>query len=151
MRKNIIKLINSGITAHRVSNETELPRNTAYRIFSGEAKLDNVSLRNAEILNEFYLKNKEEIGMKNIINEIRENYKVDGENERYATLFNSNEETLDEMNVDTFEEKYNVSVDEISYPIITFDNANATDGIVFTVKDDQEEILSEASEYFERK
>lgn len=64
MRENIKKLIKSGITAHQVSKETEIPRNTAYRIFRGEAKLDNISLKNAEILNGYFLKNKEEINMR---------------------------------------------------------------------------------------
>lgn len=72
MRKNIIKLINSGITAYTVANESGLPRNTVYRIFTGEAKLDNVSLKNAEALNEYYIENEEEIEMMNIINQFKE-------------------------------------------------------------------------------
>lgn len=56
MRKNIELLISSGITAYQVAKDTQLPRNTAYRIFNGEASLDNVSLKNAEILNDYYLK-----------------------------------------------------------------------------------------------
>lgn len=55
MRNNIINLINSGITAHTVAVDTGIPRNTVYRIFSGEAKMDNVTLKNAEILNDYYL------------------------------------------------------------------------------------------------
>jgi len=64
MRKNIERLIKSGITAHRVALETKIARNTAYRIFSGEAKIDNITLRNAEILNEYFFKKKEEINMR---------------------------------------------------------------------------------------
>lgn len=59
MRKNIETLIASGVTAHKVSKETDIPKNTAYRIFKGEASLDNISLRNAEILNDYFLKLKE--------------------------------------------------------------------------------------------
>lgn len=55
MRKNIEKLIKSGITAYRVSKDTEMPLNTATRIFSGQTRLDNITLRNAEILNDYYL------------------------------------------------------------------------------------------------
>jgi len=72
MRDNIIKLINSGITAYTVANESGLPRNTVYRIFTGEAKLDNVSLKNAEALNEYFLNNKEEIEMKITIKQFEE-------------------------------------------------------------------------------
>lgn len=64
MRDNIIKLINSGRSAHTVSKDTGLPRNTVYRIFTGEAKLDNVTLKNAEVLNEYYINNEEEIKWK---------------------------------------------------------------------------------------
>ncbi len=59
MRKNIETLIASGVTAYKVSKETDIPKNTAYRIFKGEASLDNISLRNAEILNDYFLKLKE--------------------------------------------------------------------------------------------
>lgn len=55
MRNNIVNLINSGVTAHTVAADTGLPRNTVYRIFSGEAKIDNISLKNAEVLNGYYL------------------------------------------------------------------------------------------------
>lgn len=72
MRDNIIKLINSGITAYTVANESGLPRNTVYRIFTGEAKLDNVSLKNAEALNEYFLENKEEINMSYALKQIKE-------------------------------------------------------------------------------
>lgn len=59
MRDNIIKLINSGITAHKVAKETGLPRNTVYRIFRGEAELDNITLKNAEVLSDYFIKNEE--------------------------------------------------------------------------------------------
>lgn len=72
MRKNIELLIASGITANQVANEANIARNTVYRIFNGEAALDNVSLKNAEILNEYYLK------LKNAFNPIiRKLYKAD--------------------------------------------------------------------------
>lgn len=55
MRNNILKLIKSGITAHQVAADTGLPRNTVYRIFSGETKLDNVKFSTTEILNKYYI------------------------------------------------------------------------------------------------
>lgn len=78
MRKNIEKLINSGITAHTVAVDTGIPRNTAYRIFSGEAKIDNITLKNAEILNDYFLK--KEGFIKNIIEKF-ERGKVELEND----------------------------------------------------------------------
>jgi len=89
--------------------------------------------------------------MKNVYAEIRENYKVDGETERYATLFNSKEEVVDEMDVEIFEEKFNKPVDEVKYPIITFDFAGSSDGWLFEAGDDKEHILNIASDYFEKK
>lgn len=55
MRNNILNLIKSGITAHAVAVDTGLPRNTVYRIFSGETKLSNVKFGTTEILNNYYL------------------------------------------------------------------------------------------------
>lgn len=69
MRKNIEKLIASGITAYRVSKETGIPLNTATRIFSGEANLDNITLKNAEILNNYY-KKLEEIEMNRLFKNV---------------------------------------------------------------------------------
>lgn len=54
MRNNIVNLINSGITAHTVAVDTGLPRNTVYRIFSGETELSNVKFGTMEVLNEYY-------------------------------------------------------------------------------------------------
>lgn len=55
MRNNINKLISSGITAHTVAVDTGLPRNTVYRIFSGETDLNNVKFSTMEELNKYYL------------------------------------------------------------------------------------------------
>lgn len=58
MRENIEHLINSGVSAYRVSKETGIPNNTVVRIFSGEAKIDNITLKNAEILSNYWEENK---------------------------------------------------------------------------------------------
>lgn len=55
MRDNIISLIKSGITAHTVAVDTGLPRNSVYRIFSGETKIENVKFGTIEALNDYYL------------------------------------------------------------------------------------------------
>lgn len=150
MRKNIERLIKSGITAHRVALETEIPRNTAYRIFRGEAKIDNITLKNAEILNEYYIKNKELFKMEKVFKELQKNFKIDGENERYATMYNSKDEIVDEMDKEIFEETFDVDASSLSYPVITFDDSNAIDGHIFE-SGQEDEILDFAENYLERK
>lgn len=54
IRTNIERLIESDITAHTVAKETGIARNTAYRILDGEASIDNITLKNAEILAEYW-------------------------------------------------------------------------------------------------
>lgn len=54
LRSNIEALIGSGVSAYSVSKATGIPNNTVVRIFRGEAKLDNITLRNAEILSNYW-------------------------------------------------------------------------------------------------
>ena len=54
MRKNVESLINSSITAHQVAADTGLPRNTVYRIFTGETELSNVKFGTIEKLNKYW-------------------------------------------------------------------------------------------------
>lgn len=58
MRKNIEQLIKSGITAYTVSKETGLSRNPLQKLFRGESKIDNLSLKTAEILSNYWEENK---------------------------------------------------------------------------------------------
>lgn len=58
MRENIKQLIVSGLSAYRISKDTGIPNNTVVRIFSGEAKIDNITLKNAEILSKYWEENK---------------------------------------------------------------------------------------------
>lgn len=120
-------------------------RSTARTFIRNHAKLNDIN--NLKEL----IKNREELIMNSIINEIRKNYLVDGETERYATLFESRESVVEEMDDETFEEKFNESVDNVQYPIITFDNANAVDGVLFQSSDDEEYILDTAANYFDKK
>lgn len=56
IRENLKKLIESGVSPLHVAKETKIPTATCYRIFKGHASLDNVTLKNAERLNEYYKK-----------------------------------------------------------------------------------------------
>lgn len=56
IRQNIEFLMNSGVSAYSVSKATGIPNNTVVRIFRGEAKLDNITLRNAELLSNYWEK-----------------------------------------------------------------------------------------------
>jgi predicted transcriptional regulator len=59
MRDKILSLINSGeFNANEVATKTGIPTTTVYRIFNGEANLDNVTLKNAEKLAAFWEQNK---------------------------------------------------------------------------------------------
>src|SRR5690625_3059410 len=147
MRKNIERLIKSGITAHRVALETKTPRNTAYRIFSGEAKIDNITLKNAEILNEYYIKNKEMLKMKKTF-ELIDNYFAVYSKEKYVTFYESKEDIAEQMDLEVFEEEFGVNADELSYPIITFEGTNSIDGYVYE-SNQADKALSEAYDFFE--
>lgn len=58
MRKNIELLIKSGITAYKVSKETGLSRNPIERLFRGDSTIDNLTLKSAEILSNYWEGNK---------------------------------------------------------------------------------------------
>lgn len=89
--------------------------------------------------------------MKALLEEISKKYKVDGENERYATVYESKNEVEENMDVEIFEEKFNVDIEKVNFPVITFDNANAVDGWLYEAHVDKEEILIEADDYFDKK
>ena len=58
IRKNIEALLESGITAHAVSKATGIPRNSVYKLYKGISSIDNITLRNAELMSEFYERTK---------------------------------------------------------------------------------------------
>lgn len=89
--------------------------------------------------------------MKNVYAEIRKNYKVDGENEKYATLYQSKDQIEEEYDVKLFEEQFDVHIDELNFPIITFDSSGAVDGWLFEADADKDYILDTASDYFDKK
>ena len=153
MRKNIEKLLASNVTNYQIYKDTGISQSTLSNLETGVTTLDSMKLINAEILSDYYIKNKEMFRMENTINEIRKKYMVDGESEgkeRYADLFTSKEDIteVNEIDKDIFESKYNVSIDELSYPIITFDYSGSGDGVLFESGADKEDILEEANDYF---
>lgn len=153
MRKNIEKLLASNVTNYQIYKDTGISQSTLSNLKTGVTTLDSMKLINAEILSDYYIKNKEMFRMENTINEIRKKYMVDGESEgkeRYADLFTSKEDIteVNEIDKDIFESKYNVSIDELSYPIITFDYSGSGDGVLFESGADKEDILEEANDYF---
>lgn len=96
------------------------------------------------------------LGMKNTLNEIREKYMVDGETEggeKYADIFVSRGDIteVNEIDKDIFENKFNVSIDELSYPVITFDYSGSPDGVLFENGANKKDVLDEAESYFEVK
>lgn len=79
---------------------------------------------------------------------------VDGENGKYMTLYNDAEE-LKERSVGhdfkDFENEFNVNVNELLFPVIIFDDKNATGGHVFDSRNDLSDIEVEAFNYFNKK
>jgi len=66
MRESITALINSDITAYRISKDTGIAVSVIQKILDGTSKLDNISLKNAEILATYWeeinlLDNKKEL------------------------------------------------------------------------------------------
>jgi len=139
---------------YRISKATGLAQTTLGRYTSGSSDIGNMKLDHAITLNEYYNKIKGEIKMKNIITTLQNNWKVDGEDGKYATVYSNKEELLDEIDQEIFEEKYlnyNIPVkviDELQFPIITFDEEGSDSGVLFEADATREEIMSEANERF---
>ena len=157
IKQNIKRLFET-TTNYKISNETDIAQTTLGRYTSGNSKIGNMKLDHAITLNNYYIKNKEMLEMENIVNEIRKNYKVDGENERYIEVYNKASEILEEQDKEQFEEKFlsgylqkTNDINELNYPIVTFDCSGDADGKLFESKEDKENILNEVSEYFEKK
>ena len=62
MRGSIENLIESGITAYRISKDTGISLSVVKKILNGTSKLDNLSLKNAEILAAYWKKQKPSTG-----------------------------------------------------------------------------------------
>lgn len=58
MRNNIEKLINAmqqgHITASSIADGADIPKTTLMRLKNGQSKIDGISLKNAEKLNEYF-------------------------------------------------------------------------------------------------
>lgn len=67
IRKNIEKLLKSGITAYRLSKDTGIALNSVNRLITGKTYIGNITLDNAEKLNEYYLKKVASYDMKKIV------------------------------------------------------------------------------------
>lgn len=91
--------------------------------------------------------------MKKIVDEIREYYYVDGEckQNRYLEYYETIDDVLEIFSAKDFEEKFrlNVRLDELHFPIITFDFSGSSDGWLFDSTADKYSIMYRANEYFE--
>ena len=58
MRESIENLIKSDITAYRISKDTGISLSVVQKILNGTSNLNNVSLKNAEILSAYWEKQK---------------------------------------------------------------------------------------------
>ena len=92
--------------------------------------------------------------MENVFNKLNEKYLVNGENEKYATLYISledieNVEMIEEDILSTYKHKEH-DASKLNYPIIVFDDAGATGGLVFEAYE-SDEVLQAAEQYFEER
>lgn len=55
MRKEIEKLLQSDITAYRIFKDTGVPYGNIDRLRNGSSSLDNLTLKNAEKLYNYYI------------------------------------------------------------------------------------------------
>lgn len=60
MIKEIEELLNGNITAYKLGKETNLNINMLQKYISGERKIENMTLKTAEKLYEYYIKTKKE-------------------------------------------------------------------------------------------
>ncbi|HLR58937.1 MAG TPA: helix-turn-helix domain-containing protein [Pseudogracilibacillus sp.] len=91
---------------------------------------------------------KEWVGMKNIVNTLNNNYKVSGEDEKYATYYEDFKHLKDTLNIEDFEEDFDIKVNELSFPIVVFDSGGTLDGYVFGTDARREDIMEVADDYF---
>lgn len=154
IKKNVINLLESDKTNYRIAKDTGVANMTLTDLRSGKSELNNMKLGNAIKLSEYYIKIKGDIKMKTIFNTIEHNYKVniDGRN---ATYYETKEDLLNEYKenereVSELEYKFGVELEEVKFPVITFDEENSPDsGTLLDSTHDRDEVMSEVFEYFE--
>lgn len=95
--------------------------------------------------------------MKNTMKTLNEIYKVNGENGKYATLYENEDEIIEVYgDIDFFMERLDVnpqkelSVETINYPVIVFDTSASVGENLFEANQ-VDEVLEVASVYFDRK
>lgn len=154
MRDNIEKLLAAGVSNYQIYKDTGMSQSTLSDLKKGKTSLDSMKLINAERLNEYYNKIKGEIKMENIFNTISNNYKIEGEDGKHAQMFVNKEELLEEIDQEIFQEKFlshdipTKTIDDLQFPIITFDESGSDGGRIFEADSTREEVLTEAIDYF---
>lgn len=91
--------------------------------------------------------------MRDLVEILRSKYKVDGEGKypKYVEYFESEKDVRDNMDIEIFEETFNVKIDDVNFPVITMDSAGAVDGWLFDRFTSKEKILDMADNFFEKK
>ena len=95
----------------------------------------------------------DEMELKEIYHFLKENFKIDGENEKYATFYNDKNDVIGrekEMELDVFESKVGMNIDEVNFPIIEIDEATSVDSYVFD-NENKDEVIDFAKNFFEKK
>lgn len=97
------------------------------------------------------------MSMKMVEEKLREDFYVDGEYKEFLEVFMNKASILENMDRDIFETKFSgkigqtSNIDELQYPVMTFDRSSDADGYLFDKNTTYEEIYSTAIDYFKKK
>lgn len=97
------------------------------------------------------------MSMQNIVDKIREDFYVDGEYQEYIEIYTNKQDLLDNIDREIFENKFSgkigqtSNIDELQYPVMSFDRSSDADGYLFDKNTTYEEIYSVAKDYFKKK
>lgn len=154
IKEAIESLLSSHISNYKISKDVGIAQTTLGDYTTGKSKLGNMKLDHAMKLYDYYLKNEEDIKMREIFNEIDERFYAGGEtppnekSSKYAMYYESIEDIEE---VEAFEDMYDVKIEDVNFPAIGFDAVGKDDGKLYDTdyaEDLKEAILSEAKDYF---
>lgn len=149
IKENVTTLFHLGISNYKIYKDTGIGQTTLSRYTTKKTDIGSMSLDNATTLNDYYNTIKGDIKMRAIMNTLKNNYKVNGEDQRYATMYANVDEIIEEFgDIERFEELHDIKANELHYPIITFDRSGESIDYKFGTDATREDILEVANDYF---
>lgn len=86
--------------------------------------------------------------MKVIFETINNNFKANGEDGKYVNLYNNTDQLLENLTKESFEYLFNVKINTLKFPIITFSSDDHTINQLYESNESRRFILREAKIYF---